>query len=628
MFVKRSIWFVAVMSLVATFFSPIEAQAVTCAPSTTIDGGYKYLLFTSSTACDWTIPTGVRSIDYLAVGGGGGGASRHGGGGGAGGILSATNVSVTWGVVLSITVGAGGSGGGSGAAASGTNGNNSVISGGSLGTITALKGGGGGTATLSGNGVIGSGGGATGTGAIGYGTSGQGGNGGAGNGSNGCAGTSSKWCGGGGGGANGNGSASSSAGAGKGSDGITTFINATVATSLSIGENVSGQVYFAGGGGGGSDVGGVAGGGGKGGGSAGSVGTSNASAAASLTGGGGGGGGYDNAGGQGAGGAGGSGVVVIRYINDVNAPTFSSSATQNAAENIATSTNAVTITVSESASITLTGGVDIGDFTIVRIDNTSAALRFVTSPNFESPQDNDANGSFLVVITATDEYTNASTQNLTVNLMNVNEAPVITTNSGASTWSGNKAENTSLVFDFDATDVDAGTTLSWSLSGTDAGDFTVDASTGVLSFASGPDYELKLDQDLNNIYLVTVTVSDGALSASQSLTITVTNLNEGITPDSPNLSATPYKGVSVTITIKTYTPGKVRFLVGGKRIPNCLNVSTTGNYPDASASCSWKPASAARLTLSGSFTPTDNTFTSSSISPLNIWVTKRTGARS
>jgi len=44
---------------------------------------------------------------------------------------------------------------------------------------------------------------------------------------------------------------------------------------------------------------------------------------------------------------------------------------------------------------------------------------------------------------------------------------------------------------------------------------------------SAPDYEVPTDEDGNNSYDVTVTVSDGTLSESQSIAVTVTDVNEG-----------------------------------------------------------------------------------------------------
>lgn len=58
----------------------------------------------------WYVPTGVTSVNVLAIGGGGGGASGHQGGGGAGYITGGT-FSVTSGDLISIKVGAGGAGG-------------------------------------------------------------------------------------------------------------------------------------------------------------------------------------------------------------------------------------------------------------------------------------------------------------------------------------------------------------------------------------------------------------------------------------------------------------------------------------------------------------------------------------
>ena len=91
-----------------------------------------------------TLPA-TPNVDYLVVagaGGGGGGAPRPSGcgGGGAGGFRTASGLSVTSGVSISVTVGAGGRGGtgSSTTGASGTKGSNSVFS-----SITSTGGGGG-----------------------------------------------------------------------------------------------------------------------------------------------------------------------------------------------------------------------------------------------------------------------------------------------------------------------------------------------------------------------------------------------------------------------------------------------------------------------------------------------------
>ena len=112
-----------------------------------------------------------------------------------------------------------------------------------------------------------------------------------------------------------------------------------------------------------------------------------------------------------------------------------------------------------------------------------------------------------------------------------NQAPTIVTNSVV-----NMPENTTLVVDVEATDDSSseGNGLTYSLSGgNDQALFTIDATTGVLSFISTPDFENPLDVGNDNGYAVEVTVTDaGGLSAAQLFTITVTDVaNEATSSD-------------------------------------------------------------------------------------------------
>ena len=66
-----------------------------------------------------------------------------------------------------------------------------------------------------------------------------------------------------------------------------------------------------------------------------------------------------------------------------------------------------------------------------------------------------------------------------------------------------------------ATDAD-GDSLTYSISGSEVNI----SSSGVLTFASAPDYETK------NSYTATVTVNDGASSTTQDITVNVTDLLE------------------------------------------------------------------------------------------------------
>jgi len=70
-------------------------------------------------------------------------------------------------------------------------------------------------------------------------------------------------------------------------------------------------------------------------------------------------------------------------------------------------------------------------------------------------------------------------------------------------------ENQTFVIDLAATDADGDTLTYEIVGGADASAFTIDAHTGELTFTAGPDYEAPTDGNGNNVYDVTVKVSDG-----------------------------------------------------------------------------------------------------------------------
>ena len=81
-------------------------------------------------------------------------------------------------------------------------------------------------------------------------------------------------------------------------------------------------------------------------------------------------------------------------------------------------------------------------------------------------------------------------------------------------------ENTSTVTTIKATDPD-GDTITYSLTGIDASLLSINPSSGLLTFQSPPDYENPQDDNQDNIYSITVTASDGQLSASRGIIISV-----------------------------------------------------------------------------------------------------------
>ena len=75
--------------------------------------------------------------------------------------------------------------------------------------------------------------------------------------------------------------------------------------------------------------------------------------------------------------------------------------------------------------------------------------------------------------------------------------------------------------------------LSFSLAPGDDKDLFVITSQGELSFIASPDFESPTDSGADSVYKVTVQVSDGSLSDTQALTVTVTDAFEGRVVDAP-----------------------------------------------------------------------------------------------
>ena len=103
---------------------------------------------------------------------------------------------------------------------------------------------------------------------------------------------------------------------------------------------------------------------------------------------------------------------------DTTAPTFTSSSF-SVAENIATSATAATIRVSESATVTISSGVDAARFNISRSDTDTAIIKFNVSPDFEAPIDSGGNNVYDLTLTATDSAANTGTQAITITVTNV-----------------------------------------------------------------------------------------------------------------------------------------------------------------------------------------------------------------
>ncbi|HEX8308115.1 MAG TPA: cadherin domain-containing protein [Allosphingosinicella sp.] len=172
----------------------------------------------------------------------------------------------------------------------------------------------------------------------------------------------------------------------------------------------------------------------------------------------------------------------------------------------------------------ITGGEDSPLFSI---DAATGALRFVGAPDFESPRDSGGHNIYRLTVAASDG-THSTSQAVTVIVGNVDEEVELLSYGGDETVSLSIAENGAQAGRVEGLDLDGGEVTYSIAGGADSSLFTVDPSTGALSFLSGPDFEAAADSDGDNVYDVAVAASAGGSTATQSFALSVTNLNEGL----------------------------------------------------------------------------------------------------
>ena len=185
-------------------------------------------------------------------------------------------------------------------------------------------------------------------------------------------------------------------------------------------------------------------------------------------------------------------TVTITDVDDV-APVFTSNATFSAAEN-QTAIGTVTATDTDTDDSSIVFSVSGSELSIT----SGGVLTFVSAPDYETQS------SYTATVSASDG-TNSSTQDITVNVTNVNEKPVITS---ASSFSVD--ENQTDIGTITATDAD-GDAITYSvLIEADYESFDIGSENGILVFKNPPNYETSRE------YRVSVSASDGELEEKTS----------------------------------------------------------------------------------------------------------------
>ena len=213
------------------------------------------------------------------------------------------------------------------------------------------------------------------------------------------------------------------------------------------------------------------------------------------------------------------------------APVFSEgpSTERSVAENTVSGMNvgsAVTATDADNDTLTYSlEGTDAASFSIV---STRGQIQTSAELNHE------ARPSYSVRVKADDGKGGTATIGVTISVTDENEPPTVHGRDELtlSENDGNFSES------YSASDPEGvASTLTWSVAGTDGGDFNIDTNTGELTFRNTPNYESPADSNRNNQYLVTVRATDeGRLSGSLEVTVTVQDVDE---PPTITGSATP-----------------------------------------------------------------------------------------
>ena len=223
---------------------------------------------------------------------------------------------------------------------------------------------------------------------------------------------------------------------------------------------------------------------------------------------------------------------------DLNEPNVQTAQTREVAENTPAGRNLGVRVAATDPGDVLTYSLDTGEDADA-FDINRATGQLTTKAALDYEDDTNTDHEFVVTVTATDPFGATVTSVVTITVTDVNEDPTVM---GAA--SIDHAENET-VLDVDASnnnpdaagytatdedgDDDAATGLTWVLSGADARKFeiTTTGATRTLSFENEPDFESPGDSGRNNVYEVTVKVTDSkGNSDEQDVTVKVTNVEE------------------------------------------------------------------------------------------------------
>ena len=223
-----------------------------------------------------------------------------------------------------------------------------------------------------------------------------------------------------------------------------------------------------------------------------------------------------------------------------NDPVFASDAvSRGIAENVAAGDSVGgPITATDADNDRLTYYIPANDNLVI---NAATGRLTVKAGAMLNHEDTDLTNNALaeITVTVTDPSGATDTTEVTVNITDVNEAPIFedgtvgdTANPSVAAIAENSMEAALQVGTYNAMDPD-GDTPSLSLMGPDEGMFQLAANTGtsptvtrIVSFKESPNYDMPGDSNGDNVYEVTVRASDGANHKDMQVAVKVIDVDE------------------------------------------------------------------------------------------------------
>ena len=243
-------------------------------------------------------------------------------------------------------------------------------------------------------------------------------------------------------------------------------------------------------------------------------------------------------------------ATVIIKVTDVNEkPEFTSDTTAMSPKTImrdedmtalADSTDEANVTYMatdpEALNVNLTlMGSDGDKFSL----SSAGVLSFTAKPDYEMPTDANKDNVYEVTVRASDGTLHED-RVVKVTVMNVDEAPEIIQGglgiSGRTSVSLVEGSTTIVGARYTASGPEA-SSARWTLAGDDRGDFMVQPGRGMsttLRFRNAPDYDSPVDDNRDNVYMVTVKATDSDDNmAMREVTVTVTEMDDEPTVPTP-----------------------------------------------------------------------------------------------